>query len=115
MEISSPQTILFTIGTVLFFALIALIILRIASRSSIPGPSLTSDDGGHFEVLGKRVICLHCKRDVFKAREILLNTWLLSLLSLEWLDPGSTVLICQECGRLTWFSQKDVSEQKGTE
>lgn len=106
MEIPSLPVIFIILGGTLLILFVGLLILRAAAGTSIPGPSLTFDEVGHYKVLGKRVVCPHCSRDIFKAREILLNTWLLSLLSLEWLDPGSTVLICQECGRLTWFSQK---------
>ena len=90
---------------------IGFVILRTASTSRVVSPSLNTDGEGHFEVLGKRVQCAHCGNDRFAAREILLNTWLLSLLSLEWLDAGSTVLTCHKCGRLTWFSQADPDEQ----
>ena len=80
-------------------------IFRATTVPHVSSPSLNSDGEGHYDVLGKRVLCVHCDNDSFSAREILLNTWLLSLLSLEWLDAGSTVLVCRRCGRLTWFSQ----------
>ena len=91
-------------GIILLFA-IGLGIFRAAEDKSVAGPRLMSDLDGHYKVLGKRVVCPHCGQDVFEAREILLNAWLLSLLSLEWLDAGSTLLVGQKCGRLTWFSQ----------
>ncbi|MBT8078372.1 MAG: hypothetical protein KJO31_07325 [Gammaproteobacteria bacterium] len=90
---------------------IGFLILRAASTPRVISPSLNTDGEGHFDVLGKRVQCAHCGSDRFAAREILLNTWLLSLLNLEWLDAGSTVLTCHKCGRLTWFSQADADEQ----
>jgi hypothetical protein len=102
---STPLIIATFIGVFLLIILIGYAVARSATGNSIPGPSLTADDEDHFEVLGRRVVCSHCGKKKFKAREILLNTWLLSLLRLDWLDPGSTVLTCQQCGKLTWFSQ----------
>ena len=101
---------LIVVGIFLLVVVIGFLIYKAAATPTVVSPRLNSDGEGHFEVLGKRVDCAHCGNDTFASREILLNTWLLSLLSLEWLDAGSTVLTCQTCGRLTWFSQADPDE-----
>ena len=99
------------LGVFVLILIIGFVIFRAATTPHVVIPSLTTDGEGHYDVLGKRVDCAHCGKDAFSAREILLNTWLLSLLSLEWLDAGSTVLICRACGRLTWFSQAEADEE----
>lgn len=67
---------------------------------------LVASASGHYIVAGKTVVCSHCDGTRFAANEILLNTWLLSLLHMDWLDPNATVLTCETCGQLTWFSQE---------
>ncbi|NQV85639.1 MAG: DNA-binding protein [Woeseiaceae bacterium] len=64
-------------------------------------------EDGRFEVIGKKVSCSHCGGARFAAKEILLNTWLLSLLRIDWLDSSATVLSCEKCGQLTWFTQDE--------
>lgn len=92
--------------------LLLLVILAfgvVIGRALVPklthgAPLLTSDDG-HYEVAGKRIPCSHCGGTAFNANQILLNTWLLSLLRIDWLDASATVLTCEKCGKLTWFNQ----------
>ena len=81
----------------------------IIARGLEPKPSrsapLVASEDGHFEVAGKRISCSHCGGAEFNANQILLNTWLLSLLRIDWLDASATVLTCEKCGKLTWFNQ----------
>ena len=91
----------------LIFIGLLFVIFRAVLRKPSYGPPLTPSEDGHFEVAGRRVTCHHCDGNRFKSQEILLNTWLLSLLRVDWLDSSATVLTCETCGRLTWFSQEE--------
>lgn len=94
----------------IFIGLIALI-LRIAIRRPDRNPPLVPTADGHYEVMGKKVTCHHCGAAAFNAQDILLNTWLLSLLRIDWLDSSATALTCTTCGRLTWFAQQGSDAQ----
>lgn len=109
MELNLTTLITVLFGMLLVIALLAFcfIIFMAVQRKPIRNPPLVPADDGHFEVGGKRVTCTHCGGTSFKAQEILLNTWLLSLLRIDWLDSSSTVLSCDKCGQLTWFAQED--------
>ena len=82
------------------------------ARALAPRPTrgvpLVASEDGHYEASGKRIKCSHCGGVEFHAKEILLNTWLLSLLRIDWLDASATALTCEKCGKLTWFSQDSV-------
>ena len=92
----------------LLFIVIFCLIVMLSIRSHPSQHShLIRSDNGCYEVAGKKVACSHCGGDDFKSQEILLNTWLLSLLRIDWLDPSSTVLVCKKCGKLTWFAEDE--------
>lgn len=80
-------------------------IVRLLLPKPDAAPSLEASEDGHFYVAGKRVDCVHCGQSTFDVSQILLNTWLLSLLRIDWLDDSASVLTCRNCGRQTWFSQ----------
>lgn len=95
----------------LLFALaIGIVIFRAVLRMPTQKPPLIPSADGYFEVVGKRVTCAHCGNSRFKAQQFLLNTWLLSLLRIDWLDSSATVLSCDKCGRLTWFAQDEPAD-----
>ena len=73
-------------------------------RSSIETVLEESEDG-HFYAAGRRIDCVHCGESTFTVSQVLLNTWLLSLLRIDFLDDSASVLTCKKCGRQTWFSQ----------
>ena len=100
-------------AAVAVLSLFGYLIGRSARGNTIPGPQLAGDEDGRYEVIGKQVTCSQCGHDRFKMRETLLNSWFLSLISLEWLDPSASALICQNCGKLTWFSQKTTDKHRG--
>lgn len=100
-------------AAVALISLFGYLIGRSARGNTIPGPQLAADEDGRYEVIGKQVTCSHCGHDRFKMRETLLNTWFLSLVSFEWLDPTASALICRNCGKLTWFSQKATEKRRG--
>lgn len=108
MEINSSTLFTVLISVVLVLIVFGFIIIFLGALIGRPArktPLIETKDG-HFEVNGKRVTCSHCGGTKFKAQEVLLNTWLLSLLRMDWLDSSSTVLSCDGCGQLTWFSQE---------
>jgi len=95
--------------------LVVLALGVIIARSLVPKPrhgaALVASDDGNFHVSGKRISCSHCGGAEFTSNQILLNTWLLSLLRIDWLDASATVLTCKNCGKLTWFNQ-DAPDKK---
>ena len=105
--------VVFGMALVLIFIALIALILRIAIRRPALSPPLTPKADGHYEVVGKKVLCHHCGSAGFNAQEILLNTWLLSLLRIDWLDSSATVLTCNTCGRLTWFAQEGLANESG--
>jgi predicted nucleic-acid-binding Zn-ribbon protein len=105
VESSLFLAVFFGILLLLLAIAIGIVIFRAVLRKPTHNPPLVPSDDGHYEVVGKRVTCFHCGSSRFSAQEILLNTWLLSLLRIDWLDSSATVLSCDNCGRLTWFTQ----------
>jgi len=112
MELNFSFFLAVLLGMVLLLLIIVLgvFIFRAAVRRPSQNPPLIPSDDGHYEVVGKQVTCSHCGNTRFKPQEILLNTWLLSLLRIDWLDSSATVLSCDKCGRLTWFAQEEVTD-----
>ena len=94
----------------LFLGLLVLIIRLTIRPPATAAPPLVPSEDGKYHVAGKIVSCHQCEGTSFKSQEILLNTWLLSLLRIDWLDSSATVLTCVKCGRLTWFAQDDPSD-----
>ncbi len=109
MELNSSTflAIVFGMLLLLIFLAIAVIVFRAVLRKPKKSAPLIPTADGSFEVVGKKVSCAHCKGTSFTAKEILLNTWLLSLLRIDWLDSSANVLACDNCGHLTWFAQDD--------
>ncbi|MHB0972598.1 MAG: hypothetical protein ACYC9N_22910 [Thermoanaerobaculia bacterium] len=59
---------------------------------------------GSFAAAGKPIICSHCGGEIFELRSAVVNTRFLTFFSLDWLNRGAAVLVCDACGLLTWFS-----------
>lgn len=59
-----------------------------------------------YSIAGRTVRCPHCGEDKFLASTALLNSSVLTLVNLDWLDRSATVLVCAECGRIEWYAQK---------
>ena len=59
----------------------------------------------HFSIGGKQVRCPHCGGAEFESREVLLNTRGATLVNLDWLNRGATVLTCKACSRIEWFNE----------
>ena len=103
------STVVIVLITIVLFAMFLLfigVVSRAIRNPSMPGPPLTSDEEGHYFIAEKSITCNQCGGTQFAEHETLLNTWLLSLVTLDWLDPSVTALICRNCGQLTWFAQK---------
>jgi hypothetical protein len=102
MEIDSStfMAVLFGMLLVLLFIALAIVVFRaILRKPARSGPLIPTEDG--------HVSCSHCGGISFTPKEILLNTWLLSLLRIDWLDSSANVLSCDKCGQLTWFAQDE--------
>ena len=55
------------------------------------------------EIQGRQLRCLVCNHDQFFHRRILLNSPLLTLFRLDWLDKSSNSVICENCGYVHTF------------
>jgi hypothetical protein len=58
---------------------------------------------GQYEAGGIKVICPHCKKDIFEEGSAQLNTAGATFLNLDWLNKSARILICTECGLIQWF------------
>lgn len=110
MDLNSSTLMAVLIGMLLLllFLVLAVVVFRAVMRKPArSGSPIVPAEDGHFDVVGKRVSCSHCGGTRFVAKDILLNTWFLSLLRIDWLDSSATVLACEKCGQLTWFAQDE--------
>ncbi|MEQ9561689.1 MAG: hypothetical protein RLN69_04150, partial [Woeseiaceae bacterium] len=80
-------------------------ISRTIARRSDPRSLRIVKHDSRYTVAGKALTCSHCGGDTFREQQVLLNTWLMSLLRVDWLDSSATVLSCENCNKLTWFAQ----------
>jgi len=56
-----------------------------------------------FAAGGKTVRCPHCGSDRFHAGRVLLNTFGMTLLNLDWANKEATTLTCDRCRMIQWF------------
>ncbi len=114
MEFDSSLVLAVFLGMLLLLMILAfgVMIARALAPKPSPGTPLVASEAGHYEVAGKRISCSHCGGVEFNSNQILLNTWLLSLLRIDWLDSSATVLTCEKCGKLTWFGQESADAGK---
>jgi hypothetical protein len=61
---------------------------------------------GSFSLAGKTILCSHCQGDEFIADEAQLNTALMTLIELDWLNKSAAILTCTSCGQVLWFRQQ---------
>lgn len=90
---------------VLGFLVLVVAVSRAIGRRSDRHDLDIVEHKGHFTVAGKPLSCSHCGGTEFTAQQVLLNTWLMSLLRIDWLDSSATVLSCNRCSKLTWFAR----------
>lgn len=62
-------------------------------------------DPGRYSLEGKPVGCPHCDGSEFNAGEAQLNTALMTLIELDWINKTATILTCTSCGQIQLFSQ----------
>lgn len=107
MELDSTLLLAVFLGMLLLLIVLGLgiALARALVPKLPPGAPLVASEDGHYDVAGKRISCSHCGSEKFNQNQVLLNTWLFSLLRVDWLDDSATVLTCQRCGKLSWFSQ----------
>lgn len=60
----------------------------------------------HYRAGGIQVCCTHCKGELFREKEALLNTTSATLLHVDWLDQSGTALVCENCGLIQWYAKK---------
>jgi hypothetical protein len=60
----------------------------------------------HYEAAGVQIRCTHCKGEMFREQEALLNTTNATLVRLDWLDKSGTALLCENCGLIQWYAKK---------
>ena len=63
-------------------------------------------NGGQFKAGGSKVVCSHCKNDVFTQEEAMLNKPTTTLFNLDWADRSGTALVCSNCGLIQWFAKE---------
>ena len=58
-------------------------------------------------IKGHKLNCNVCKNDTFWERETLMNTKTLTFFKLDWLNKKALNLICDNCGHVHWFMNKN--------
>lgn len=58
-------------------------------------------------IKGHKLSCTICKNDTFWERETLMNTKTLTFFKLDWLNKKALNLICDNCGHVLWFMNKN--------
>ena len=61
---------------------------------------------GRYQAAGVLVRCTHCKGEMFRTHEALLNTTGATLVNLDWLNKSGTALLCENCGLIQWYAKK---------
>ncbi len=59
-----------------------------------------------YQAGGVQVRCTHCKGELFREQEALLNTTGMTLANLDWLNKSGTALLCDNCGLIQWYAKK---------
>ncbi|MDP2981833.1 MAG: hypothetical protein Q8O92_00700 [Candidatus Latescibacter sp.] len=73
-------------------------------------------EGKPVEVKDKKLVCSHCGGDSFAERHAKLNTTLMTLFDMDWLNKTADVFVCANCGHLEWFLNPEVaSDDDSTE
>jgi hypothetical protein len=58
-------------------------------------------------IKGHDLNCTVCKNDTFWERETLMNTPKMSFFNLDWLNKKAKNYICDNCGHVLWFMNKN--------
>lgn len=54
------------------------------------------------------ITCQFCEGDLFRVRNVLLNSSGMEFMKLAWADESATGLICWQCGYVHLFVNKDI-------
>jgi len=65
--------------------------------------------GESYAAADRPVICLHCGGQRFTSRSAMLNSRVLTLIDLDWLDRSATALICTKCTEIRFFAEAPVA------
>lgn len=57
-----------------------------------------------YKISGKTLKCQHCGHEDFEQSKAQLNTSIMSMFDLDWLNKSSTIYICSICGKIEWFT-----------
>ncbi|MET7760824.1 hypothetical protein ABZS71_01835 [Streptomyces sp. NPDC005393] len=58
------------------------------------------------------ITCTFCKGDLFRDREVKLNSSGMELLNFAWANESATGLICRNCGYVHLFANRDLELYK---
>lgn len=53
---------------------------------------------------GIKVVCPHCKEEVFQEGKAQLNTAVATFFNLDWANRSVHTLTCVSCGNIQWFA-----------
>jgi len=65
-----------------------------------------SSEAQRFSSRGHDLSCRVCQHDRFHTRKAQLNTALMSLFDLDFLNRTATCAICERCGYIHWFARR---------
>lgn len=65
-----------------------------------------------YEVAGKQLKCPHCNETNFKRSEAQLNTAMLTLFDLDFLNESADTFFCTNCGRIEWFLPSAITKRE---
>lgn len=111
MQTGDSMVLTILVGALLVLGFLVLVVVvsraigRRSDRFDLDIVEHKGEQKGQFTVAGRKLSCSHCGGHQFTAQQVLLNTWLMSLLRIDWLDSSATVLSCNQCSKLTWFAR----------
>jgi hypothetical protein len=59
-----------------------------------------------YQAGGTQILCTHCKGELFREQEALLNTTGATLVNFDWLNQSGTALVCERCALIQWYAKK---------
>ncbi|WP_432059887.1 hypothetical protein [Streptomyces sp. S1] len=69
----------------------------------------------HAHIGEKKIHCLICGGDVFREREVKLNSTGMEFFNLAWANESATGLICTSCGHVHLFAHGHLSLYRSSE
>jgi predicted RNA-binding Zn-ribbon protein involved in translation (DUF1610 family) len=60
-----------------------------------------------YSIAGRPLVCSHCGEQEFNQGKAQLNTSMMTLLDLDWLDRVARIYSCTHCGKVEWFVEPD--------